>query len=639
MKDNISLGTNSATIDSNPDDLEFKQRLDANVEKLRGYLRRYDFKFVLIYLFKHEMELVSDIRNITTDEPLISNYVADIYLTTKAKSLNEPPSQGTIIEIVALIQDIYLLITALNYLSPLTLELGREVKIDNLLVERSLYYDIHADIYLQLFSPISEEFYYSNGFHLEFIFCLHEALLYYMQYRINEHHEGEQLSFDFSMIDIASFFHDEHHKEMCCLIEHLSISSSNNNDLLPRLNNPLHTKPLIKSGNVYFCPNPDSLLRHIKEIVEKFIYENRILRDRYLKNKGKIVENMVVERLVRLMPTANVGKNLKYKIEDIWYELDALFYIDSFVLFVEVKSGNFTPPAREGKSHRLKRDIQDIVLDAHDQCNRVYDYYGASEYVEFVGVDEVIIVSKKEQKNAYMLSITLENLDIITANIQKIVNKDISPSVITMSLYDLSIITDILRGPIEFFLYLDRRQKVVGLGKIRAHDEIDLFSTFISQGLVFDSFEKYDFIDITDFSNSLDIYYFNMLDEKKKPKLLVNPFVLILIEELTQSNKKGWLEVGIALQGLSGETQQLITHNAMLLIKKSRRNGESDFSMLSNDNQIGLTFYSCDKLTDSRRRKIQHYIQTKKHQHKARQWVLLINLLGTTKKITDFQII
>jgi hypothetical protein len=47
MKDNISLGTNSATIDSNPDDLEFKQRLDANVEKLRGYLRRYDFKWLI----------------------------------------------------------------------------------------------------------------------------------------------------------------------------------------------------------------------------------------------------------------------------------------------------------------------------------------------------------------------------------------------------------------------------------------------------------------------------------------------------------------------------------------------------------------------------------------------------------------
>ena len=639
MKDNISLGDDSTTVDSGPANLEFKQRLDANVEQLRRYLRRYDFKFVLIYLFKHEMELVSDIRNITTDEPLISNYVADIYLTTKAISLNEQPSQETIMEIVVLIQDIYLLITALNYLSPPTLELGREVKIDNLLVERSLYYDIYADIYLQLFIPISEEFYYSNGFHLEFIFCLHKALLYYMQYRINEHQEGDQLSFDFSMIDIAPFFHDEHQKEMYCLVEHLSISSSDNNDLLPRQNNPLNTKPLIKSGNVYFCPNPDSLLRHVKEIVEKLIYGNRILRDRYLKNKGKIVETMVVERLGRLMPTANVGKNLKYKIEDIWYELDVLFCIDSFVLFVEVKSGNFTPPAREGKSHRLKRDIQDIVLDAHDQCNRVHDYYVASEYVEFFGVDEVITISKKEQKNAYMLSITLENLDIITANIQRIVNKDTSPSVITMSLYDLSIITDILRGPIEFFLYLDRRQKVISLGKIRAHDEIDLFSTFISQGLVFDNFEEFDLLDITDFSKSLDIYYFNMFDEKKKPRLIVNPFVLTLIEELTQSNKKGWLEVGIALQGLPGETQQVITNKTMMVIKRSRRNGESGFSMLSSDKQIGLTFYSCDTLAESRKRKIQHYIQTKKHQHKARQWVLLINLIGSTKKITDFQII
>ena len=48
MKDNITLGTDSTTIDSSPVDLEFKQRLDANVEKLRRYLRRYDFKFVLI---------------------------------------------------------------------------------------------------------------------------------------------------------------------------------------------------------------------------------------------------------------------------------------------------------------------------------------------------------------------------------------------------------------------------------------------------------------------------------------------------------------------------------------------------------------------------------------------------------------
>jgi hypothetical protein len=127
MKDNITLGTDSTTIDSSHVDLDFKQRLDANVEQLRGYLRRYDFKFVLVYLFKHEMELASDIRNINTDEPLISNYVADIYLTTKAESLSEPPSQSTIIEIVALIQNIYLVITALNYLQFPTLKLGREV--------------------------------------------------------------------------------------------------------------------------------------------------------------------------------------------------------------------------------------------------------------------------------------------------------------------------------------------------------------------------------------------------------------------------------------------------------------------------------------------------------------------------------
>jgi len=121
-------------------------------------------------------------------------------------------------------------------------------------------------------------------------------------------------------------------------------------------------------------------------------------------------------------------------------------------------------------------------------------YYLSMEHVDFYSKNKMITVSRKEQKYAYLLSISLDNLDIITANIQNITDQSTSQTVVTMSLYDLSIVTDILNDPSELFLYLDRRQKVIRQGNINAHDEIDLFSTFLSQGLLFDNYEEYDLI-------------------------------------------------------------------------------------------------------------------------------------------------
>lgn len=617
---------------------ENEQRLKSNISFLRTYLEKYDFKQILNYLFTREIELTSDIENVFTDEPLIINYITDIYLSTRNESLNETPSIVIVKEVVNLIQEIYLHLTMIDTISSPLRELSKEVKIDNLLVDRSLYYGIFTDIYGQLFNPISEAFNAKTGFHLELIFGLHEVLLYFMQERIQKSEKGVNLSFDFTIEDIISFFKNDYADEISRLIEYLSISISDNSDLLPRFDNPIKEKPIIKNDSGYFCPNPDNILRYNKEIIENLLRVDNGLWTRYLRTKGKTVEDMVVDRLSRILPTAKIGKNLKFRIQDTQYELDALFHIDSFVLFVEVKSGNLTQAAREGKTNRLKRDIQDIVLDAHNQCSRAYKYYLSMDYVDFHSKNEMITVSRKEQKYAYLLSISLDNLDIITANIQNITDQSTSPTVVTMSLYDLSIVTDILNDPSELFLYLDRREKVIRQRTINAHDEIDLFSTFLSQGLLFDKFKEYDSINITDFSKSLDIYYINKFDEKKKPKFYVNPLIIKFVEELAQNNKPGWLEVVKTLKGFSKQTQLNIANCVIKVLQRSRKRGESDFSILPKDSETGLTFYSCDEFSDRRRRKMNAYIQTKKQEQSAKKWILLINLTKSKNKVTDFLI-
>jgi len=146
---------------------ENEQRLKSNISFLRTYLEKYDFKQILNYLFTREIELTSDIENVFTDEPLIINYITDIYLSTRDESLNETPSIVIVKEVVNLVQEIYLHLTMIDTISSPLRELSKEVKIDNLLVDRSLYYSIFTDIYGQLFNPISEAFNAKTGFHLE----------------------------------------------------------------------------------------------------------------------------------------------------------------------------------------------------------------------------------------------------------------------------------------------------------------------------------------------------------------------------------------------------------------------------------------------------------------------------------------
>ena len=617
---------------------ENEQKLESNISQLRAYLKKYDFKPILTYQFTREVEFLSNIEQVSTDEPLIINYIADIYLSERNECLNETPSRDIIKEVVELILDIYHRLVMINTISTSSMELSEMVKIDNLLVERSLYYNIFTDIYAKLFNPVAESFHEAFGFHLELIFSLHRALISFMQGRISSLAENLANSLDFSLNDMTSYFKEDYAEEISSLIELLSISTSDNSDLLPRFDNPIKQKPIIKSDSGYFCPNPDNILKYNKEIIENLLRADDRLWKRYSRSKGKTVEGMVVDRLSRIFPTAKVGKNLEYKIQDTRYELDALFSIDTYVLFVEVKSGNMTQAAREGKTKRLKRDIQDIVLDAHVQCSRAYEYYLSMDYAEFSSNKEKITVSRHEQRNAYLLSISLDNLDIITANIHNISDKDSPLNVITMSLYDLSIITDILNDSSEFFLYLDRRQKIIRQGTVNAHDEIDLFSTFLSQGLLFENYSEYDLIEITDFSKSLDIYYLKKLDEKKKPKFDTNPFILKMVEELAQLNKFGWLEVVIALKGFSNQTQQLISKNVIKVLQKSRKRGESDFSILPKGSEIGLTYYSCDELSESRRRKMYAYMQKKKREHSVNKWILLINVSKSKNNITDFLI-
>jgi hypothetical protein len=240
--------------------------------------------------------------------------------------------------------------------------------------------------------------------------------------------------------------------------------------------------------------------------------------------------------------------------------------------------------------------IKELIHNPHKQCLRAYNFISSVEVSKFYDINgDEIVIDKNKFVNIYLLSLTLENLDSITANIHQINNPTIDKKVYSISLYDFYIISDILRGPSEFFLYLDRRYKSIEKGKIHSYDEIDIFSVFISQGLVLDDFDDMDLIDVTSFSNDIDDYYLFNKHEKDKPKLPINPYIRNLVKQIEDKRIEGFIEIGKELISYAYEPQKKIVKSIIRIIKKCKRTGESDFYLFSNESKTGITFYLIDE--------------------------------------------
>ena len=63
--------------------------------------------------------------------------------------------------------------------------------------------------------------------------------------------------------------------------------------------------------------------------------------------------------------------NLKWVDDKTTYETDLIAFIDSFALVIECKSGKITPSALRGAPDRLRRHIQELLIDPNLQSLRL----------------------------------------------------------------------------------------------------------------------------------------------------------------------------------------------------------------------------------------------------------------------------
>ena len=359
-------------------------------------------------------------------------------------------------------------------------------------------------------------------------------------------------------------------KEISSILENLSLKfgelSKINKDYI-FLDNPIHSKPFISLNNDKYFSIIPHMFNHIAiDVLETFLTQKTKLNNKYIKNKGKYLEDKVEVLFRKSFPKAQIlaGSLWSNNEEDKIYENDLVVLVEEFAIVVECKSGTISPPAKRGAPDRLFRTMKELVVEPSEQAIRFQNFLKQNsklhKFKTKSGNENNIDSSKI--KYYVPLGITLSNLGSIGCNLKKLISakiishklEELAPSI---SYTDLEIIFEILTTQAEKIHYLSRRRE------FEAHidfqgDELNLFGFYLDNGFNIGEteYDKGFHINLTLKSKELDPYFIGKHRnvKVKKPSLKKTQYWIDLLRKI-KSSSQNWLASCYILLNMPKEDQ------------------------------------------------------------------------------------
>jgi hypothetical protein len=416
---------------------------------------------------------------------------------------------------------------------------------------------------------------------------------------------------------------------------------------VPAPTHPLMSHPLIRHGGHYFCPVVNSLPWNLRAGVEEYLNPQsptaatgatEQVWQQYQAARADYVETRAMELLKRIMPHAATYQNLTYDIvvdgNAGKAELDGLILLDSALFILECKAGGMSPSARRGGHKRMIEDLKELVGEAYSQALRAKAYIQSSNTPEFQLRDGTTVkIDKTKLDKIFLITVTLEPLDAFVTTLYQLedlglFSKDDLPWCV--ALLDLEVIADMIESPGEFVHYLLRRYKISQERRVTAHEELDWFGCYLSQGLYFeDAFSDGgpDRIYLTTYTTDFDDYYMTVLGERTKPapkprQPMPDVFRQIVIE-IEKLRPEECLDATLALLEMSMKSRTEFANQAQLRRRLAIRDGEvHDFSLGFSASSLGITYMIAPgEKRDELYRKLEVFCKMKKYQTKFERWL------------------
>lgn len=325
------------------------------------------------------------------------------------------------------------------------------------------------------------------------------------------------------------------------------------------LDNPVWIKPLIMiSEEDFFCPVPQLFFSFILKTFDNLI-EN-IDNNNLSNKKSEYLERKIDEIVKTRFSEAIIKSSFKWEK----YENDLVIFIDTYIIIFEAKSGKITDSALRGSPDRLKKKINELLIEPNEQSKRLKDklIYLIDNPDTEDAIRNKLPVQLTENHKVLRVSVQLEYFASLQSNIIALkktgwIPNDFIPCP-SMNIGAFETLFDILENPIQIINYLEMREEIEE--KVKYHgDELDLIATYIDN--------RFNFINtdsaiqmIAGTSKSIDDYY-QLIDagmKANKPRPKINNFFKKILTQLEDRKPHGWILMGSVIYRLLPNDQRRI---------------------------------------------------------------------------------
>lgn len=331
--------------------------------------------------------------------------------------------------------------------------------------------------------------------------------------------------------------------------------------------NPVHTRPFIKlDDNTYFSAIW-GIFPHISiDILEKWVWENPDLLEKYTRLKSIYLENEIEAIFKKGFPNAEIKRGSIWRgSEGKEYENDLLILLEDFAIVVEAKSGSVSDPAKRGAPNRLFETLKALIEEPSEQALRFIDYLSANPGVHTLktknGAENKF--DNSNIKYYIPLGVTFSHLGMIGSNLKKlirakVVDKKLEELAPSMSFTDLEMVFEFLPHEAEKIHYLSRRRE------FEAHvdyegDELDLLAFYLSNGFNIgdDEYKQEISLNLAMSSKELDPYILAAQEgvSVEKPVLAMSKWWNDLLDFTDAGKIKGRIDAQFALLNTTKEDQ------------------------------------------------------------------------------------
>ena len=342
------------------------------------------------------------------------------------------------------------------------------------------------------------------------------------------------------------------------------------------LSNPVWKKPLIHMGDrEYFCALPVGFFSFVIPCMEAILSPfAAAVSDR----RAQYLESKVTEIVQRRFPGSAIKPNFKWAEGGTTYESDLIAFIDSFALVIECKSGKITPPALRGAPDRLRKHIQELIIDPNLQSLRLKNRleFLASNPDAADPIRDDIGYDLSKVHRVVRATVCLEEFGPIQASLRQLEDTGWLPEGFspcpTMNLADFETVFDILEHPVQILHYMIKREAIESTVGYLAN-ELDLLGLYLNTLLDIGEFDPDLQFPLLDMAGSLDAYY-DSLDagvRRDKPRPAISPLFSAIFSQLEQRGIDRWTEMGVALNMFSPDDQAKITDMLAKLEKRVHR--------------------------------------------------------------------